>query len=73
MYLIMWFQGGRIGAAEAAGEETTKAAVNRSTVWISGKTKHINIDSHGSTQLNNTIQIGHTGISEAYQTEEVVV
>ena len=43
-----------------------------STVWISGKTKHINIDSRGSTQLNITIQTGHTGISEAYQTEEVV-
>ena len=44
-----------------------------STVWISGKTKHINIDSHGSTQLNNTIRIEHTGIFEAYWTEEVVV
>jgi hypothetical protein len=72
VYLIMWFQGGRIGAAEAVGEETMKAAVNKSTVWISGKTKHINIDSRGSTQLNITIRTGHTGISEAYQTEEVV-
>jgi hypothetical protein len=73
VYLIMWIQGGRIGAAKAAGEETTKAAVNTSTVWISGKTKHINIDSHGPTQLNNTIWIEHTGIFEAYWTEEVVV
>lgn len=47
--------------------------MNMSTVWISGKTKHINIDSCGSTQLNHTIWIGHTGIFEAYQTEEVVV
>jgi hypothetical protein len=43
----MWFQGGRIGAAEAVGKETMKVAVNTSTVWISGKTKHINIDSRG--------------------------
>jgi hypothetical protein len=72
VYLIMWFQGGRIGAAEAIDEETMKAVVNMSTVWMSGKTKHINIDSRGSTQLNITIRTGHTEISEAYKIEEVV-